>query len=284
MKRRLLLYNFSITILLFTLVIYLVDYLLHGTLSSLFSLKTDKILINLELWRIFTFPFVAGSIESVLLFIFTFYSVGQKLELILEKAFYPILLFLLVCLQGTIFTLVFHKYLTDISGMEGLSFFILTLYAALKLREKSRNDRYKRTLRFVSILVITWICAKVLHNSLIDNYELMPAISSIVFGILSGLFIYLQMFLVKRMKSTLATKDHDIDIPKPEELSMALIAQGEMKKFNQSLQEEHTKYENEDGFTEDRLNRILDKILDKGKDSLTPAELQFLDDYSKSLE
>ncbi len=36
-------------------------------------------------------------------------------------------------------------------------------------------------------------------------------------------------------------------------------------------------------FTEDNLNRILDKILEKGKESLTPEEIKFLKEYSKKL-
>lgn len=283
MKPRLLIYNFSITIILFTLITYTADYLLHGSLSSFFTLKTETVVVNLDLWRIITFPLAAGSIESVLLFIFTFYAIGQKVELMLEKSFYPVLLFLLVCLQGTLLTLVFHKNFTEITGMEGVCFFILTLYTLLKFNDRKRNILVTRSFRFTFILVVTWVCAKVLHNSLMDNYDILPSAASMIFGVGSGLLIYMQMAFVRRMKLNQTEKNPGIEIPKPEELSMALISQRELKKFNQTIQDDYSQVDQNSGFSEDRLNQILDKILEQGKESLSPAEIKYLNDYSKSL-
>ena len=42
--------------------------------------------------------------------------------------------------------------------------------------------------------------------------------------------------------------------------------------------------DSEEVYTEDRLNEILDKINERGKESLSPEELRYLRDYSRKLK
>ncbi len=75
---------------------------------------------------------------------------------------------------------------------------------------------------------------------------------------------------------------NNIEIPKPEELTLALIQQNGLKRLNRSLKEDTSSFE-DIVFTEDKLNSILDKINEYGKESLSLNEKKYLEEYSRNL-
>jgi hypothetical protein len=72
-------------------------------------------------------------------------------------------------------------------------------------------------------------------------------------------------------------------IPEPEEYSHAYASGAEQRRFRNSEIDDYPMYEPEIDLSEDRLNEILDKINELGKESLSPDELRFLKEYSKTL-
>ena len=89
--------------------------------------------------------------------------------------------------------------------------------------------------------------------------------------------------ILKRRQKNFTADLSQYEIPDPDQLSMALISQKEKKKYYHQEQEEMNHYEFEENLSEDRLNEILEKINETGKESLSNEELRFLDEYSKNL-
>ena len=74
------------------------------------------------------------------------------------------------------------------------------------------------------------------------------------------------------------------EIPNPEELKLATMSKLYSPHNFSSLKDEYDSIEFlPSELNEDRLNEILDKISEKGKNSLSIEEIKFLDDYSKLL-
>ena len=68
----------------------------------------------------------------------------------------------------------------------------------------------------------------------------------------------------------------------PDELSYALINQAE-KRNQENRRQEEPEIHNGDYYSEDRLNEILDKMIETGRQSLSIEELRYLEDYSNFL-
>ncbi|MDQ1266909.1 MAG: Rhomboid protein [Bacteroidota bacterium] len=267
-------------------IIYLADYLLGGKIGDYVMLMPSLIISKMEFWRIVSFPLAHGSIEGLILFGFTFYFFAPKLEEFLNRKFFPILLFLMVCLQGIVFTLIFWKQGVQLGGFEGISIFILTLFTLInpRLKIKISNFPYINVAFFTLLILLFWGGTKAMtYINGIGLLEISKSTFSMAFGLASGLFTYLQIYLIDRMNAK-KYKQEIPEIPKPEELKLAMMAQSKSQKLNAKLMDEYYKIEiDPSDLNEDKLNEILDKINDRGKDSLTPEELRFLEDYSKIL-
>ena len=66
--------------IIFVLSVYFINLCLGFRLNEYFILKPELVVDKLELWRIFTFPLACNTIEGTLLFAFTFYIIGYKIE------------------------------------------------------------------------------------------------------------------------------------------------------------------------------------------------------------
>ena len=204
------------------------------------------------------------------------------METLFHKALYPIILFLVISLQGTISSLIFWRSSLYIEGMEGLSFFVLTLFLFFNANKKVILWQFPpvSAFAFVFFIAIGWAVTTSLH-AMISGYEiLVKGAANAIFGLTGGLIIFLQLRLSRNIKN----KEHEphLDIPKPEELSMALIRQNELREMNKRIQDDYL-WDEDIPLTEDRLNEILDKINENGKKSLLPEEIRFLEEYSKRL-
>ncbi len=285
MGRRLSKYQFSQKFVIMILFIYALDFIMDGKLSELFYLNPAQVVGDLEAWRLFTFPLAPGHIENVFLFGVTFTILGPKIESVIEGIYYPIILFLMACLLGTVITLGFWGDSLIFTGMTGLSFFVMSLFLYLNAEKKIivLNSRPVRSFILVSLILLSWISSIVIRALLTNTVFLISELSLAGFGIISASLIYLQIYLVKRKKRGVGSEFDGLDIPDPEQLSMALISQQEQKKYNRGESDENIVQENEPVLNEDRLNQILDKINETGKESLSPEEIRFLKDYSKNL-
>lgn len=277
-------YHFSKLFLWSVLIVYFANYLLAGSLFPYLSLDIPSITDNSEFWRIFTFPFVSENIEGIILFIITFYFIAPRLEAYLLKSSMPLLTLLIISLQGLLTTVVFWDMAYSFSGMEGVSFFNLTLFFGIAFSKRfiTQKIALKRASLFVSLISLTWLTSLAIH-SLISGFDIFYQNGiSALYGIVSGLIVFAEIRIIKSINDKKEPPPAPIDIPKPEELSLALIEAKNFLKFNQSLKEEDTRYEfTHEMLTEDRLNEILDKMLAQGKESLSFEELSFLEEYSK---
>ncbi|MCX6154656.1 MAG: rhomboid family intramembrane serine protease [Candidatus Kapabacteria bacterium] len=265
--------------------VYLLNIVVGGKLDPLFSLDTGKLVTTMEFWRLITFPLATGSFEGFLIAFFAFYYISPKLEEQLRNPFYTVLNLLLISLQGIIFTIVFWKTHVAIAGLEGISFFIITLFSLLNYKY---NIKFSGLLRFrliwVSIfLVFVWMMVKLSSFYMTGQIHELYSSFSIVFGGITGGMAYAQILYLQRIIMKNRVKDK-IEMPSATELSLAILSQSKLAKFNSSLIDEYNKMEfDSTELNEDTLNLILDKINDKGKDSLSPDEIKFLDEYSKHI-
>jgi membrane associated rhomboid family serine protease len=256
---------------------------MNGKLSDFLSLQPAVIIDKLELWRIVTFPFSPSGFEGTILFFITFYIFAPRMETLFHKALYPIILFLVISLQGTISSLIFWRSSLYIEGMEGLSFFVLTLFLFFNANKKVILWQFPpvSAFTFVFFIAIGWAVTTSLH-AMVSGYEiLVKGAANAIFGLTGGLIIFLQLRLSRNIKH----KDNDfpLDIPKPEELSLALIRQNELREINNRRLPDDYFWDEDIPLTEDKLNEILDKISENGKESLLPEEIRFLEEYSKRL-
>ncbi|TAL69212.1 MAG: hypothetical protein EPN82_07890 [Bacteroidetes bacterium] len=266
--------------------VYISDFFTNGFISNYLSLQPALILEKFELWRLITFPFARGTVEGTMLFLTVFYLYGPKLEEILNHTLFSLILVLFIVLQGTILTLIYRQSSSVLSGMEGLSFFIMLLFTFFKKGKRLYVWLFKpiKTAILTTIIFMLWGTSILLHSLLIIDGHLLlikGALSAII-GFTAASISFMQIRTTRNLiKERLEQKG--LVIPKPEELTPALIEQNELRKFSQSLKEEPTYY-GDFKYTEDRLNEILDKIIDLGKESLTHEEKLFLEGYSKNVK
>lgn len=285
---------FSKLFLLITGIVYFVGYIFSNVLPDLLALNPQEVVKNLSLWKLVSFPFSPGGIESVVLFAFVFYFISSKLETFIDGLRYPLWLFLLTLLQGCILTLLFINSNVSITGMDGISFYVLVVYSLLRTKDRIYflNFPPMPILAFSMLLGFVWFGLKLVNFSTTGNDSaFLSAISSSLFGITAGLIHYLQIRLSGvNPTSNKEYRNNEFRIPPPEELSVAHSANAaRLRKYYQSNRNE---YYDEDEYllsedmeeNEDKLNEILDKITLNGKDSLNNLEQRFLTEYSKRLK
>ena len=99
-----------------------------GFLFERFAMQTESFFTEMELWRIFTFSFFTHSLEGFALFLFTFLFISNKIEQFLGNRIYPTFIVLITFLTGTITTITMISENVSFGGLEGTSFFIISIY------------------------------------------------------------------------------------------------------------------------------------------------------------
>ena len=268
-------------------VILILNFVFQGLLYQFFALNPQRVIQNFELWRLITFVFAPGNIESTLLLSFVFWFVGPNLESGFNRNKFLILLLITSLLQGTLFTLLFIRNNSLVTGGEGMALILLSLYVFLEVTSNTRRISFKRLISLPTSVFVTvaWFSAVILHHSFTANEDLAISIISGAFGVMTGSIIFMHIklidFLTAHKKSTGAT----YSIPKPEELIETFSARKEyQQKHVFSAEEEYSSdEESNDYFSEVRLNRILDKISEYGREALTADEELYLKEYSENL-
>jgi hypothetical protein len=279
-------YSLSQKIGIITLLLYGIDFLFDGKISSSLILNTSMVIYNFEFWRLFSFPFAHSGSESIFLMAFALIYVSPKVELSIRNRFYHLILFLLVCLEGTIFALFYHSQFSILAGATGISFFIMSIFIMLNLNKNFMAYRKKpvRIILMISAAALTWVSVISLRALLIGTEPAYTELASAGFGIVSASLIYIQIVLLdQRKRYRLKTGNQLQAIPEPEEYTHAYASGAEQRRFRNSEIDDYQMYEPENDLSEDRLNEILDKINEYGKESLSPDEIRFLKEYSKSL-
>ena len=282
--------------LFFALLIGLVnifDFSTGGTLFARFAISTAKFFTEMEFWRLISYPFFTGTVEGFFLFAATFIFISPKLEHFLGTKIYPLFLFLISFVTGAITVITFNSQSIVIGGMEGVSFFIFTLFLMLLVKDKHLKERQPALAIGIST-VISWGIFKYFIGTTNGFEAILPSVVIASSGIIIGLLVYLQIYFliqsrIKKAKMRMRPMK-PIHIPSNEELSFAMFNDPNLRKIltnatndigliiKNSIEEEVEYYDEEE-----RLNFILDKINESGKESITPAELSFLENYSKKI-
>lgn len=279
-------YSWSQKIGIVTLLLYGIDFLFDGKISQSLALDTSHVVNNFEFWRLFSFPFAHSGTEGIFLFAFAFLYISPKVESAIRNKYYHLILFLLICLQGTVFTIIFNGQGAILAGTTGISFFIMSIFILLNLNRRFMIYRKKpvRIILMITAAALLWLSAIGLR-SMVFNAELQYVeLASALFGFFASVLIFSQLLLLSNGKMIKRkTKQERFTVPEPEEYSHAYIAGAEQRKYYNREMDDYPLYEPETDLSEDRLNEILDKMNDVGKDSLTTEEIRFLKEYSKSL-
>jgi membrane associated rhomboid family serine protease len=288
--------NITTTILLLaTSMMYVLDSLGGGLLSKALAIIPSRVVDNLELWRLITFPFAVHSLSGLLSLIFAVYFLAPKLEKIFPKLLFPILLLLFIVSQGLATTFFFPNEQIPFSGAFGLSFFImsLTVFTQPRARMTLWSSFRVRTVALVMILMAlasTFTLVETLaHGS--QNIFFYNTFSS-GFGSLAGVitaYLYnrFSQLPVSTRPLPATRKPTDVlgqpPLPQYDPFDTVLSEQPAqvMNAFNSAPQQQFftEEYSND----EERLNFILDKILEQGKSALRPDEEDFLQEYSKRM-
>ena len=111
-------YNFSKIFCLTVIAAMSLNFVFDGLLKHYFVLNPKLISTHLELWRLITFPLTGNTIAGTFLFCFTFWLVSPKIEDLLQRGVYPVVIFLLILMQGIVTTLSFWLSSIQFAGAE----------------------------------------------------------------------------------------------------------------------------------------------------------------------
>ena len=265
-----------------------ISYFTNGTAFHYLALNPVSLILNQELWRLLTFSLVPSTIEGTLLFALVFWFIAPIVEdKFKTKKFIPLLL-LVASLQGAVFTLLFWQKNINLAGGEGIAFFILTLYMLLEVSSEKIHFSLNKihSLPFVVLLTVVWFSSVLIHHSFTENAYFNYAIIGGAYGIIFGTIIFMQIKTAEYLFGRKRQTKKPVNIPSPEELISSLSARKKtmpQSQFEDDFQEEETMFDDEEYFSEDRLNSILDKINEHGTESLTTDEKLYLEEYSKYL-
>lgn len=283
MKSRSKIKLFNHFIIIFIASFCLVDVILNNKISYDFELIPDKIFALNELWRLFTYPFTYYTIESSLLFLFTALLLIPFLETKFRKTTIGLLFFLVILLQGILFSIIFKGNDFILKGTDGISFFIITLYLKnnLSLKQFQKKQKIIHLNVFVILISLSWLATIFIHSKFIEYEILIPSLFSLFFGISTGLLFDLIVkvkYIITSFKKSQITME---TVSYEEEFMLAEISKHtKRQQYNQI--DNNIEFDS-DYFSEDRLNQILDKINTEGKQALTDEEIKYLHDYSKNL-
>jgi len=264
--------------------IYLLNLITENSLSRLFELNVPAVLSEYQFWRLFTFPLAPGSIEGFLLMAFTFLIIAPRFENLLKPGLILVLLVPMISLHGIIHTLVFWNTKVGLAGFESMSLFFITIYSLTAPKQKIKLPFMPvQKLIWISVtIVILWAGIKYtssIHNSLYAYQTL----SSVSFGFFSAIVSYAQIMILSRILRPKRTSRAEVAPIIDETRKMAVMKEAKFDPFAYTAEDEY--FDDDIDFIPDeqKLNRILDKILDYGQDSLSNEEKRYLDRYSKKI-
>ncbi len=271
-----------------SLLIFASIVLIHATLALAFSenleilsLKPASVIARGEYYRLISYIFAPDRFADYLLFALSFIILASKTFNSSTKTKFALALALATLFGGLFAVALEASYRGTISGIAVLSFFVLTAFA-IKNRNRSLLIFKKIKIEALSFSLITALVWAALLTFEVRFLENRPLDGSVFLLPLSGIIwaaaIEISSFSNKSEKKIYDDFDFIPDIPTPEELAIAFI-----KKENLSSSE--TKIDVERRLNsyaaEEKLDAILDKILERGTQSLSDEEKRFLEEFSK---
>lgn len=292
--------NITTTLLLLaTSMMYVLDSLGDGRLSQLLAIIPSRVVGDLELWRLITFPFAVHSVSGLLSLIFSVYFLAPKLEKLFPKLLFPVLLLLFVISQGLATTFFFPKENLAFSGAFGMSFFIMSL--AVFTQPRGRMSLWSnfrvRTVALVMILMalssaftiaesLTYFSKGIFfYNTFSSGFgSLAGVITAYLYSRFSQLSPSARLASAQRATAAPRRETRLQAPPLVEPFDMVLSEQPvQAMNAHYAEQQAPIHFHEEYSSDEERLNFILDKILEQGKSALRQDEEEFLQEYSKRM-
>lgn len=280
----------SKVILVILIVSHILFYFLSNEVALFFALNPQKVINDIEIWRVFTYPFVSLSIAEVVLLIFTFWVIAPKIEYyILNKPLLLVSYGIFISLQGIFATLLFARENLFLVGTEGLSFGVITFYFLIFYRIVNQYQEVSlRLLIQTAIVLFLWIMWVSLDSYIYQRPSLINAFGFALLGIILGIIGYYfakpnikelmhaRLINYEKLRSSFIEPDEKFEQYHQNRRGNVRID------FEEIVSERDPQLRSVD-LNEDKLNRILDKIYEQGKNSLSNDELKFLENYSKFL-
>lgn len=252
-------------------------------IKELFSVIPWRLYPGYEVWRLLTFPFSSGNLES---FILLTLCVGLFLPIV-ETTIATKRLFLSVILlfitQGLMYTIAFHSNTnnTVLMGADSMSFFAMGMYTFLQPHRPIslwKNMEIKGMFLVVLLATISFLYSG-LRSAQSPELFYYCAINS-AFGVL---FAVITTFTYQKTWRILHFRRHQINpLRNSDELFQHqeefVSSDGQVREFPITYSSTTVHLSDEE-----MLDQILDKIYEHGQDSLTPEEKQFLDEYSQRM-
>ena len=281
--------NKSSYILFLVISVYFLDFITGYKLSHIFILNTNETTNYNNLWSLLTYPLKFTSFASLLIFMFAMGIISKKLERVYKSNIIPFVYLLIVLCHSTLFTLIYSNSKQFVSGTDGLSFFIITLYFLLNKNQRLTIASFVFNVNKVVIgaIISLWVFAQLLNYYAYEENFVLNSFFLAGFGTLNALVVYFQIYLIKKLKSK-----RKVVAQQREKVFDELEHSHSYSKFSESnMRVNQVKYKNEEPniFTgnsysdEEKMNDILDKINSFGYDSLTFTEQNFLKEYSKRI-
>ncbi|MGQ9819684.1 MAG: rhomboid family intramembrane serine protease [Candidatus Kapaibacteriales bacterium] len=277
-------------ILVIFLFAHILFYFLNKEITLFLALNPQKVINYTEIWRLFTYPFVSLSIAEVVLFIFTFWVIAPKIEYyILNKPLLIVSYGVFILLQGIFSTLLFARENLYLVGTEGLSFGVITFYFLIFYRIVNQyQDVSLRFLIQTAFVIFFWIMGASVDSYIYQRPSLINAFGFALMGVTLGIISY--YFAKPYVKELMDTRLMDYEKLRRSFLEPDVKYEPSHQDRQNFLQSDFPEafgelsYRSVDTeFNEERLNKILDKINEQGKDALSKDELKFLENYSKFL-
>lgn len=242
------------------------------------------LVVNGEVWRLLTYPLAIGFLDLILAAV-TFSTPGEEVEGMLGTRRLCLVLLLTILLAGAFHTLVCYGDRAVISGLSNVVLFVLVGYCYLYPHS---------TIRIIFFSVRSWVLA-VLAGS-VAALQAYLAIAGggpvgVVFGYgLAGALFGTIYFHVRYQKyrillGPIRTIERTL-------ARLRVAAPRRSRRFDPSPAAPHSgirprsiavRQDRAVASDEERLNQILDRINDRGYQSLSDDEREFLDRYSSGL-
>lgn len=266
-------------------------------------LNPQTLLQTNNFWTLITFPLAEDSFIDFLFFGIVFLLYYTLLQSIYRKWFFFIFFALFTLLQGALFTLIFWNNNINFHGLSAISTFIVVVISLLYAKERFVFGRLPiiKVLHINLILVLAYL----LYSTPVffeGNYsEIVSFASPLVFGAVVGLLFCLQIYLyntyflpkqrirsLNEIKQLLTQARESVQslesslVPQHSETEQAKI-QPFGAKFEKISRTNKLSVSDDPAENEEILNKILDKISEKGMVSLTQNELEILKQISSKI-
>lgn len=271
-----------VTIILFLLALFG----LLGMVLPYVLLFPDSVIPGLELWRLATYPLGIG-FGSLILTAITFSIPGEEVEQFLGARRFGILLASVVLGVGLFHTLIFFgQPYPPLGGPENIALFVLVGYVYLYPHSEIHLIFF--SLRSGVLLGI--VVGVILVVSLISTLQGGHALTFFInggFGLIAGAAYFHFRYqkypvLLGPIRGIERAFSRRSDAPATRE-SRPTLQFGRGGLGGGSAGSRAMEEKGGEGFSEERLNRILDRISEKGYEGLTEEEKKFLRDYSNKL-